>query len=62
MFNKKNLMRPLSGLSPEASSDFRSLEIQKFLELNQYIIPVPATVYSLENVEIKDETCRENFV
>ena len=55
-------MRPLSGLSPEASSDFRSLEIQKFLELNPYITPVPATVYSLENVEIKDETCRENFV
>ena len=26
------------------------------------IIPVPATVYSLENVEIKDKTCRENFV
>ena len=37
------------------------LDIQKFLEQPPYINPVSVPFYSLENVEIKDETCRETF-
>ena len=33
---------------------------KKFLEHFVYLIPLPVPVYSLENVEIKYETYREN--